>query len=347
MLTHYTVDPQTGEVLEPEFRNISELIPLPEVKFTFPEPEFRNVSELVPLPAVKSTEPEFRDGSELVPLSTAHKRTRKTGSGGAVAPKKPQAPPASPYVEWLGNASILKVSKAEPTIQTGGGLRGVVKGFSRGSRRRLMSKIASVRRDAKLPCFVTLTYPKSFPEPKQSKKHLKEFIRRAKRSFPGTGIIWKLEPQQRGAPHYHLLVWGSSQKELRAWVPNAWHDIAGGGDNYHLLWHEGKLKNKHCVNAVYSFKGVWSYASKYLGKTFEVAGWDSKEVGRFWAVVNPANIPFGEVQRLELSRGEAVHVMRYQKRFARLKSRSYPSITIFCDSEQWINKVIKIGGDKQ
>lgn len=268
-----------------------------------------------------------------VPLSTAHKRTRKTENKSQVV--------RVPFVEWRQGASILKVSKAEPTKQTGGGLRGVVKGFSRGSRRRLMSRIASVRRKAKLPVFVTLTYPKSFPEPKQSKKHLKEFIRRMKKAFPMAGIIWKLEPQKRGAPHYHLLVWGSSEKNLRAWVPTSWFEIAGGGDNLHLLWHEGKLKNKHCVNAVYSFKGVWAYASKYLGKTFEVAGWDSKAVGRFWAVVNPDNIPFGEVQTLELSRGEAVQVMRYQKRFAKLKSRSYPSITIFCDSEQWVEKVIK------
>jgi hypothetical protein len=289
---------------------------------------------------VQSTNSGSRIGAVaggLVPLSSAHKRTQGgTGGGASNAPS-----PLSPFVEWRDKASILKVSKAEPTKQTGGGLRGVVKGFSRGSRRRLMSKIAGVRRDAKLPVFVTLTYPKAFPEPKQSKYHLKVFILRMKRAFPDAGIIWKLEPQKRGAPHYHLLVWGSSEKNLRAFVPTAWHEIAGGGDDLHLLWHEGKLKNKHCVNAVYSFKGVWSYASKYLGKTFEVAGWDSVAVGRFWAVVKPANIPFGEVQTRELSRADAVQVMRYQKRFAKLKSRSYPSITIFCDSEQWIDKVIK------
>ena len=206
-----------------------------------------------------------------------------------------------------------------------------------------MSRIASVKRKAKLPVFVTLTYPKSFPEPKQSKKHLKEFIRRIKRTFPMAGIIWKLEPQKRGAPHYHLLVWGSSEKNLRAWVPTAWHDIAGGGDPLHLLWHEGKLKNKHCVNAVYSFKGVWAYASKYLGKTFEVAGWDSKAVGRFWAVVKPDNIPFGEPMKKDISRAEAVQGIRCIKRVIHAKKRSYPSLSMFCDSQQWIDRVF--GGD--
>ena len=97
-----------------------------------------------------------------VPLSTAHKSTRK--------PAKRKEPVTVPFVEWRQGASILKVSKAEPTEQHGGGKRGIVKGFSRGSRSRLMKKIGGVKRDAFLPCFVTLTYPNIFPEPKQSKK---------------------------------------------------------------------------------------------------------------------------------------------------------------------------------
>lgn len=279
---------------------------------------------------------------EPAPLSTAHKRINlQAGEGVGWAHKTPTPTPLhSPFAEWRENASFLKVSKAEPQKRVGGGLRGVVKGFSMGSRRRLMTKIAGVRRDAPLPCFVTLTYPNIFPEPKQSKYHLKLFIQSLKRAYPEAGIIWKLEPQKRGAPHYHLLVWGCDVKDLKGFVPEAWFDIAGEGDNLHLLWHEGKLKNKHCTQQVHSFHGVWAYASKYLGKTFEVAGWDSKAVGRFWAVVSPANIPFGELITEPIERGEAVQVMRYQKRFAKLKKRNYPSLTVFCDAEQWVKKVL-------
>ena len=268
-------------------------------------------------------------------LSTAHK--------GPEIDKARRADTAkSPFVEWHTRASILKVSKSEPQVKRGGGLRGTVKGFSRGSRRRLMSKIAKIDRRAMLPAFVTLTYPDSFPEPRESKKHLKVFVKRLRREFPSAGLIWKLEPQQRGAPHYHLLVWGCEVGELRTWVPQNWYEIGGGGDIKHLLWHEGKLGNgnKHCTQQVHSFRGVWAYAAKYLGKTFEIAGWDSKAVGRFWAVVSPVNIPFGELQVRELPRADAVAIMRYQKRFAKLKSRDYPSLTIFCDSEQWVDKLI-------
>ena len=256
-----------------------------------------------------------------LPLSTAH---------------------TAPFCEWRSGASLLKVSKAEPSKQVGGGGRGVIVEFSSGARRRLMRLMACVRRDASLPVFITLTYPKEFPSPKKSKLHLDTFIKRLKRAFPMIGGIWKIEPQQRGAPHYHMLVWGCDAKSLKDFVPGAWFDIAGGGDELHLLFHQGKLKNQHCVGQVRSYNGVMSYASKYLGKTFEVAGWNSLEVGRFWGVFMPGNIPFGELQTLELSRSQAVHLMRYQKRYAKLKKRSYPSLTVFCDAEQWITKVVSV-----
>jgi len=275
----------------------------------------------------ESATTEVRSGASTAgrsthsPLSTAHTR---------------------PFIEWPSGASLLKVSKAEPSKRMGGGARGMVVEFSLAARRRLMRFMSCVRRDASLPVFVTLTYPDNFPSPKQSKAHLMTFLKRIKRAFPMAGGIWKLEPQQRGAPHYHMIIWGCDAKSLKDFVPVAWFDIAGGDDGNHLLFHQGKLKNKHCVSQVRSYRGVMSYASKYLGKTFEVAGWNSLEVGRFWGVFMPVNIPIGDMQTLEITRTQAVHLMRYQKRFAKLKKTSYPSLTIFCDAEQWITKVVSV-----
>ena len=259
-----------------------------------------------------------------------------------------QEPARVPFVEWRQGASILKVSKAEPTKQTGGGRRGVVKGFSGAARRRMMNYMAGIRLDAALPVFVTLTYPYIFPEPKQSKKHLKLFIQRLKRAFPEAGGIWKLEPQERSAPHYHLLVWGSSQKALRAWVPEAWHEIAGGGDEKHLLFHEGKFNNKHCVEQVRFRGGMMNYASKYIGKTFEVAGWDSKAVGKFWGTFNPDNIPLGEPMSKPITRAAAVQGIRYIKRAIHAKARAFPSLSIRAKygNQQWIDKVFGGSNDK-
>jgi hypothetical protein len=203
-----------------------------------------------------------------------------------------------------------------------------------------MFTIGAIRQDADLPAFVTLTYPDKFPEPGQSKRHLKMFFQRMRRSF-AHGSIWKLEPQERGAPHYHLLTWGCDLEELRSFVPGAWFDIAGGGDNLHLLWHMGKLGNGncHCVQPVRTWRGVWSYASKYLGKTFEVSGWGEKWTGRFWGVVNRDNVPFGDLVIEEVARKKAVEVIRYQRRFSGQKHNKR-SMSIFCDADQWIENLL-------
>ena len=244
----------------------------------------------------------------------------------------------SPFVEWRAGASLLKAhrggSKDDAPI---GGIRGEVQGFSNDSRRRLMRTIASVRRDADLPLFITLTYPESFPDARSSKKHIDTFFKRFARAFPGHGSIWKLEPQKRGAPHYHLLTWGCQLETVQAFVPGAWFEIAGGGDPKHLRWHKGEFENQHCVQQVYSHNGVMRYASKYLGKTFQVEGW--QKVGRYWGVLNRSNIPFGELIQEEVTKQKALEVMRYQRRFAHLKGSGKKSATVICDADQWIEKI--------
>jgi hypothetical protein len=206
-----------------------------------------------------------------------------------------------------------------------------------------------------LPLFVTLTYPNSFPTARESKRHLDMLNKRIARTFTAAGWIWKLEPQKRKAPHYHMLVWGVDLQAFRAWLPTAWYEIAGGGDELHLQWHKGELKNgnKHSVQQVESWNGVWAYAAKYIGKTFEVEGWEA--AGRFWAVAKRGNIPFGEAVTIDIERGEACTILRYmrskkksmeraQTNTAKRKKnknagRANKSAVLFCDAEQWVSKL--------
>lgn len=267
--------------------------------------------------------PGCKDGGAPAPLSTAHIR---------------------PFVEYRVGAGILKAHRGgQKEDPVGGGLRGEVKGFSDASRRRLMRTIGGIKLDSDLPLFITLTYPNVFPDAVSSKRHIKMFFQRFLRAFPSHGSIWKLEPQKRGAPHYHLLTWGCDLEHVGQFVPGAWFEIAGGGDVNHLKWHMGMLKNQHCVQQVYSRNGVLRYASKYLGKTFEVEGWEA--VGRYWGVINRENIPFGELRQEEVTRKKAVEVMRCQRRFAHLRGTGKKSSTIFCDADQWIEKLEVLSGE--
>jgi hypothetical protein len=200
--------------------------------------------------------------------------------------------------------------------------------------------IAGVRRDAELPCFVTITYPNEFPTVEGAKRDLKIFLQRMARAWPGCGAVWKLEPQERGAPHFHMLVWGMDEGMLLAWVVNNWYEIAGHGDENHRLFHLGVLANSRpCVSKVRSWRGVWSYASKYIGKTFEVAEWGGKWTGRFWGKVKTENIPLGELHMISIDREELFRLFRLERRFAHIKKQPKNSLMIFCDADQWIEKL--------
>ena len=233
---------------------------------------------------------------------------------------------------WVGG-SLLTVRKpsGEFVKHSKPGRRGKAS-FSWASRRRLMRTLAKVRQDA-LPVFVTLTYPAVWPsEASEWKRHLRNFFARITRRWPGAAGVWKLEPQKRGAPHYHLLVWGVSKSDLLSWVGKAWYQVVKSGDNRHLL--AGTR-----VEAVRSQRGVMAYASKYLGKTIEAfEGW--QDVGRFWGVFGRENMPWGVLLSVGFTYRQAVVAMRYMRRFAHLRSRSYQSLTIYCAAGRWASLLL-------
>lgn len=157
------------------------------------------------------------------------------------------------------------------------GTRGAVKGFSRASRKRLLdlfNKIPlDVRRNA---LFVTLTYPSQWPDDwAKWKRHLDTFVKRVLRRWPRGAMIWRLEFQKRGAPHFHLVVFGVPFVPHR-WVARAWFEIVDSGQPEHL---EAGTEVRRCRND----KMAQYYISKYVGKED-----DSEQgkncCGRVWGV---------------------------------------------------------------
>lgn len=196
--------------------------------------------------------------------------------------------------------------------------RGTINGFSRRSRSRLLQTLAKVKRHA-LPLFVTLTYHDDYPGNFEIYKyHLHHFFIKFFRSFPKAGAIWKLEYQKRGAPHYHLLVWGVSLDDLQSWVPGAWADIVAPGDGLLLRWHSGDLGNGHCVQSIHTWKGVKSYASKYFIKQYELA---EGGTGRVWGV--RGQVPFAEVISLQIDVRAALAWKRAILKIKGLRSRRF------------------------
>jgi hypothetical protein len=167
--------------------------------------------------------------------------------------------------------------------------RGIIVGFSAAARKRMIEMMASINRTRVrfMPIMVTLTYPAVWPtEPKVWKEHLDAWLKRLERQYVGLSAIWKLEFQSRGAPHFHLLVFGTRWLSHQ-WCARAWYEVVDSGDERHL---EAGVE----VKRVRSWRGVMSYASKYLAKktTENLPGM----VGRFWGVHRRARLPFDLIQ---------------------------------------------------
>lgn len=253
--------------------------------------------------------------------------------------------PPNGTLTFYNGGSMIEYKKPKLTL-TGKhvcGMRSSIATFTRNSRRRLMYKIAKIDRK-NLPIFVTLTYPNEYTkQAAEWKNDLEALFKRLKRKFPNAAMVWKLEPQQRGAPHYHCLIWGVGFADLYHFIPAAWFEVVGSGDPLHLLWHEGKLGrgNVHCVQEVQSWRGVWAYASKYLGKTIDDIGWDAP--GRFWGVKNRQAIPWAEIESASITVPEAYKVLRLMRRYSGIKNRPWSSFTIFCNvPEFWHERLDRL-----
>lgn len=238
------------------------------------------------------------------------------------------------------NGSLIAVSRpsahAKPTSSA---TRSRITGFSKASRRRLLRLIAKLRKDA-LPWFVTLTYPRSYSQnPRRWKRDLKVWAARLRRKYASASFIWRLEFQHRGAPHYHLLVYNipDSIRRFREWLSQSWYEAVGSDDMKHL---------KAGTNAqlMRSQRGVMWYASKELGKVSQAILTEeySDGVGRWWGAYFRKDLPWARQIQLEVSEKDAYEIMRLMRKHADLIPRNYQSLTVFCDADQWLEKLPKM-----
>jgi hypothetical protein len=249
-------------------------------------------------------------------LSTCH-NTRKIEKKGVI----------KVYID----GSLLEVSKNRLSAngKKDQPIRGEITGFSKKSRLRLLKKLAMIDKNNGLPLFITLTYPSEFPTEKEIyKADLEKFIKRLVYRFPKVAGLWRLEFQTRGAPHYHLLVWGLPySKAIKQFISYLWFKTVKSGDPKHL-------KAGTQVQKVRSWRGVMSYASKYMAK---IEGDYNVPCGRVWGVFNAGHIPWSKVLEVEVSQEKIIKAMRLMRRYARIKARDFPTLTIFINNpDQWV-----------
>lgn len=239
-------------------------------------------------------------------------------------------PPSAP----LGTPSYSRTPPAiqEFTIATGGEFarvsfrsndrgaprewtRGTVKAFSPRSRSRMLQMFA--RTDARyLPeraTFITLTYHHDWPaDAAEWKRNVEELERRVGREHPESWLVWRLEYQARGAPHFHLLVFHDDALDTAA-ITADWHHIArrccGWCDRYMVD-----------IRPVETWDQVRRYVSKYTGKVDDREQPDGG--GRFWGVKRRKNRT-ETIHSIRVSEDEAFRIRRLFKRLIRAANGYY------------------------
>jgi len=198
----------------------------------------------------------------------------------------------------------------------------------------LLELRASVDRDALRDAGVrlvsaTLKYPRVWPgDPGACKDHLKAFRKRLQRRFGKFPVIWRLGIQRRGAWHFHLLLFvpasAGSLVELRRFLSTSWYEICGGVSDDHL-------RHGAHVRVEQSWGQAASYVERYVAKQ-EVfpAG---VRTGRVWGCWNREGLPVRR-ETVDVSRQDALKVVRAFRKLAGLKGRSFPyGLTVFVRPE--------------
>jgi hypothetical protein len=217
-----------------------------------------------------------------------------------------------------------------PPTRRGGGIRDKVRGFSKTSRRNLLRRLASINRRAFRAfkgriIFVTLTYPKQYPQdPELCKNHLIALRKRLQREFEPFTAFWRLGIQKRGAFHFHLLLFvGPSMgpvSELRRFISSSWYEVTGKVSEGHLL--AGTR-----VEVARKWKEATSYVERYMAKPEEFP--EGLETGRIWGVWNKEFLPV-RWETVVVSLRDAYKIRRIYRKLARKKgSGSLRNITVF------------------
>lgn len=180
---------------------------------------------------------------------------------------------------------FLQLSKPEPgTMPCRGVSRGVVSEFSRQSRKRMMQYFASIDEESvsRDTTFVTLTYHNEWGDDAHDwHADLNVFLQWLMRRYPRCGVVWRLEFQERGAPHWHLLIVGARH------IP--WQDIT---EEWRSIAHQNSVYRGQYATKVEGIKS-WRQACFYLGKYVAKVNDCPMRVttGRCWGVRRPEMIP--------------------------------------------------------
>lgn len=166
------------------------------------------------------------------------------------------------------NMTILKMGlHSRPLKRRGGGIRKAITVWSARSRLRLMKTLARVTwTSLPPPVWVTLTYHCPAGDwPPHAYVDLHQWLTAVQRLYGEVNYIWRYERQQRGAPHFHVILWPPSRSQrfqgaaYRIQLAHLWHTLADPHSRAHALY------GAH-IEPLKSYRQASRYVAKYVSK---------------------------------------------------------------------------------
>jgi hypothetical protein len=214
--------------------------------------------------------------------------------------------------------------------------RGAVAGFSAHSHRRLLQMMSEIDYGCLgfLPKFLTLTYPDDWPaDPAVVAGHLHAMEKAFTRRFGRFAAPWRKEFQERGAAHFHLMLFLQAFVPLR-WLRRTWHRITGAD---HAKNPTQGVNITRCKNV----RQVRNYVSKYMAKVPGDGDVIGQSTGRLWGCWHKDLLPRHKTtvaltapQRFAARRVLAKLVEKKTGRKVRLGERVHKGAPAICRPER-------------
>ena len=186
---------------------------------------------------------------------------------------------------------------------------------------------------------ITLTYPHEWSEDTEAcKGHLKAFRKRLARRFGEFSAFWRLGIQQRGAYHFHLLLFVppsfGSLRELRHFIALSWYEICGEVSEGHLL--AGTR-----VEEVRNWRKATSYMERYVAKPERFP--EGMQTGRCWGVWNEEMLPV-RWETVKVTLKDAYRIRRIYRRLAKMRGGGHLHLlTVFVRHENVVRLLEYLG----
>jgi len=194
-------------------------------------------------------------------------------------------------------------------------------GWSRSSRNYLNRCLRSIVRGDTHPYMLTLTSQGYSEDTQVYHDQVDHFMISFERRFPDCSIVWRLEFQQRGAPHWHLLIYLSEGEppilhEDKHWIAGTWYGIVGG--DVSVMKYGTKLTD--ATDGEYAAKLKNYLLAFHHLKDNQVR--DDIYTGRYWGIRNKKGLNMGPIAQGTLVYKAFVKLRRIARKLMRQKNKA-------------------------